>query len=246
QRTAHIAITLKTKKAANQIIRHGISMEGKKVYGRKLLPEPTRCLKCQLFDRGHIAADCPQKHDTCGTCGADHRTSSCSADTQELYHCANCNTDGHASWSRECPIFITRWQVHKAKNEEARYKYFPMEDPLTWDKIEGEPDNNYETNAPPPQQHHHQPPNKDWKTVHQRRRPQHNTGGYDNINKIPLGTQTRLTDRWSAAQNQPVLLAPPMTQQLERPQSPSSSWTPTPDHHTVPLPGSADDQTGWD
>ncbi|KAG2051730.1 hypothetical protein BDR06DRAFT_889374 [Suillus hirtellus] len=99
QRTAHVTLTLKSKNAANQIIRFGISIEGKKVYGRKLLPEPTRCLKCHVFNSGHIAADCPQEHDTCGTCGAEHRTASCTVDIQELYHCANCKVEGHASWS---------------------------------------------------------------------------------------------------------------------------------------------------
>ncbi|KAG2089124.1 uncharacterized protein F5147DRAFT_556739, partial [Suillus discolor] len=132
QRTGHIALTLKSKRSANQIIRFGISIEGKKVYGRKLLPEPSRCLKCQAFDSGHIAANCPQEHDTCGTCRADHRTASCAVDIQDLYHCANCETDGHASWSRDCPVFIAKWQRCRSKNEEARYKYFPMEDPLMW------------------------------------------------------------------------------------------------------------------
>ncbi|KAG2742526.1 hypothetical protein P692DRAFT_201670406, partial [Suillus brevipes Sb2] len=134
QRTAHVTLTLKSKNAANQIIRFGISIEGKKVYGRKLLPEPTRCLKCHVFNSGHIAADCPQEHDTCGTCGAEHRTASCAVNSKlrQLYHCANCKVEGHASWSRDCPIFIARWQTHRARNEEAKYKYFPTDDPLTW------------------------------------------------------------------------------------------------------------------
>ncbi|KAG2739589.1 hypothetical protein P692DRAFT_201729436, partial [Suillus brevipes Sb2] len=99
QRTAHTIITLKSKENANQILRFGISIEGKKVYGRKLLPEPTRCLKCQSYDASHVAAECTQEHDTCGTCGAQHRTAVCKVDDPNYYQCANCDCQGHASWS---------------------------------------------------------------------------------------------------------------------------------------------------
>ncbi|KAI0039366.1 hypothetical protein FA95DRAFT_1599856, partial [Auriscalpium vulgare] len=43
---------------------------------RRLLAEPRRCLKCQRFGR-HIAAQCKQEHDTCGTCGGNHLTKDC-------------------------------------------------------------------------------------------------------------------------------------------------------------------------
>ncbi|KAG2336072.1 hypothetical protein BDR05DRAFT_836434, partial [Suillus weaverae] len=132
QRTAHIALTLNSKTSANQIIRHGIVLEGKKVYGRKLLPEPTRCLKCHTFDGGHIAMECQQEHDTCGTCGDKHRTAECEVNDVALYHCVNCKTSGHAAWSRECPTFTAKWEAYKLRNDEAQYIYFPTEDPLTW------------------------------------------------------------------------------------------------------------------
>ncbi|KAG1843784.1 hypothetical protein DFJ58DRAFT_665155 [Suillus subalutaceus] len=51
QRTAHVAITLKTKKAANQIIRHRISMEGKKVYGRKAPPGTNKMPQMSIIRR---------------------------------------------------------------------------------------------------------------------------------------------------------------------------------------------------
>ncbi|KAG2343928.1 hypothetical protein BDR05DRAFT_883004, partial [Suillus weaverae] len=108
QRTAHTIITLKNKESANQILRFGISIEGKKVFGRKLLPEPTRCLKCHSFEGSHIAAECTQEHDTCGTCGTQHRTATCKVDDPNYYQCTNCECQGHASWSRECPTFISK------------------------------------------------------------------------------------------------------------------------------------------
>ncbi|KAG1794545.1 uncharacterized protein HD556DRAFT_1188813, partial [Suillus plorans] len=132
QRTAHVIITLRTKESANQILRFGISIEGKKVYGRKLLPEPMRCLKCQSYDVSHVAAECTQEHDTCGTCGAKHRTATCKVDDPNYYQCANCDCQGHASWSRECPTFVNKWENFKSRSEDAKYRYFPTDDPLTW------------------------------------------------------------------------------------------------------------------
>ncbi|KAG2121947.1 hypothetical protein DEU56DRAFT_719367, partial [Suillus clintonianus] len=132
QRTAHIALSLNSKTDANQAIRFGLSIEGKKVYARRLLAEPTRCLKCHTFDGGHIASECKQEHDTCGTCGAQHRTATCGVDQPEFYHCVNCDTDGHATWSRECPFFIKKWESFKAKNGDAKYRFFPTDDPMTW------------------------------------------------------------------------------------------------------------------
>ncbi|KIK37782.1 hypothetical protein CY34DRAFT_34822, partial [Suillus luteus UH-Slu-Lm8-n1] len=120
---------------ANQAIKFGLSIAGKKVYGRKLLPEPTRCLKCQSFDGNHVAAECPQTHDTCGMCGEDHCTQNCETTEPESYSCANCKEKGQASWSRECPIFTQKWESHKRRNDEAKYIYFPTEDPLTWESV---------------------------------------------------------------------------------------------------------------
>lgn len=97
QRTAHMIITLETKEGTNQILQLRISIEGKKVFDRKLLPEPTRCLKCQSYDGTHIAAECTQDHDTCGTCGAHHRTATCKVDDPNYYQCTNCDCQGHTS-----------------------------------------------------------------------------------------------------------------------------------------------------
>ncbi|KAG2055667.1 hypothetical protein BDR06DRAFT_824445, partial [Suillus hirtellus] len=132
QHTAHVVITFNLKTSANQAIKFGLAIAGKKVYGRKLLQEPTRCLKCHSFDGSHIAAECPQEHDACRTCGKNHRTSNCSVEDPAEYQCANCKTKGHASWSRECPVFIQKWENYKKRNEEAKYTFFPTDDPLTW------------------------------------------------------------------------------------------------------------------
>jgi hypothetical protein len=57
QRTALAIFRLATREDANHIIEHGIFVEGKKVWGRKQVQEPKRCLKCQCFGE-HKAIDC--------------------------------------------------------------------------------------------------------------------------------------------------------------------------------------------
>lgn len=227
QRTAHTIITLKTKESANQILRFGISIEGKKVFGRKLLPEPTHCLKCQSFNGTHIAAECPQDHDTCGTCGAHHRTATCKVDDPNYFQCANCDCQGHASWSRDCPSFISKWESFRSRSEDSKYRFFPTEDPLTWETTENNTEQwtepprqpawtqpatdtnthgNYGrllTKIPQPQSHQQpqpqtQPPRQpNTQPEQQKRRPPR-----ANPNRIPIGlsSQARLMDNWLNSQ----------------------------------------------
>ena len=57
QRTVIAIFKLATWEDANQIIERGLFMEGKKVWGRKQLQEPRRCLKCQCSGE-HKAVYC--------------------------------------------------------------------------------------------------------------------------------------------------------------------------------------------
>ncbi|KAG1828668.1 hypothetical protein EV424DRAFT_1536412 [Suillus variegatus] len=138
QRSAFCTLSCKDRESANHAIRLGLTIEGCKIAVHKLLPEPTRCLKCQQLTSDHMAATCSQETDTCGTCGLDHRTSECDFGTADPQHhyCINCGLQGHASWSRDCPCFIERSNKMHGKSEEARYKFFPTEDdPESWEII---------------------------------------------------------------------------------------------------------------
>ncbi|KAG2049732.1 hypothetical protein BDR06DRAFT_836393, partial [Suillus hirtellus] len=135
QRTAFCTITCATREDANKAIKQGLTIEGRKIASRKLLPEPTRCLKCQQLTSAHIATNCPNKEDICGTCTKNHRTSDCTITSSEMeqQHCKNCDQSGHAAWSRECPKFAERSAKLLEQVEEAQYKYFPVEnDPDSW------------------------------------------------------------------------------------------------------------------
>ncbi|KAG1796594.1 uncharacterized protein BJ212DRAFT_1235519, partial [Suillus subaureus] len=103
---AHAIFTFNKREGANHAIKFGLLVDSKKVYGRKLIQEPTRCLKCHSFDSAHVAANCPQEQDTCGTCSGLHRTATCKVTDQNCYWCKNCNVEGHVAWNQECPTVI--------------------------------------------------------------------------------------------------------------------------------------------
>jgi len=213
QRTAHTVSTFKTKEDANQAIKFGLSVESKKVYGRNLIQEPTRCLKCHLLEGTHIAAECPQEQDICGSCGGPHRTSACSITDPNEYHCKNCDVKGHAAWSRDCPTFKKKWETHRARNKDAKYRFYLTEDPLTWEALPAVNQDRNSSNSeaetrqePPSQPQQRYPPPRDrtadWHTV-TRRREAPMRREHQNANRIPLGGQSRITDTWYLARQHP-------------------------------------------
>ena len=106
QRCAHAILDFFRPSRANHIIQNRPIILGKRCPTRKLLPEPTRCMKCQSFTGSHFTKECKSDHDTCGTCAGEHQTKDCMASLPEGLRCANCKEAGHAAWDRDCPIFI--------------------------------------------------------------------------------------------------------------------------------------------
>lgn len=140
QRTAHLLIGFKTIEAANTAIRNGLYIAGKRVTNRKLIQEPRRCMKCQGIGGGHLAAECPQVADTCGTCAGAHRTETCQISDSRGYRCANCQTRGHAAWDRTCPAFLSSAARLTERNPDNKYRYFLSDDPSTWEQLHNPPD----------------------------------------------------------------------------------------------------------
>ncbi|CAK5280785.1 unnamed protein product [Mycena citricolor] len=157
QRFAHVILGLRTRQQANRILQHGICIEGKKVYGRKLLNEPIRCMKCQLYNAGHIARNCPLEADICARCAGSHRTSECNKEDDER-QCANCKNKGlphtgHGAADRNCPIFTNHLQASLQRNPDAKYQYYPIEDdPTTWTLTHEAQTDPMQGNGPPKRQ----------------------------------------------------------------------------------------------
>ena len=132
QHFAHLLLTFTSSTAANTAISQGITIAGKRVSVRKNLTEPTRCAKCHCYNAGHLAKDCSQTHEVCGTCGRAHRMRDCTRQDPGHHRCANCNTDGHPTWSRDCPAFLDHLRRTDARHPENRLRFFPTADPDSW------------------------------------------------------------------------------------------------------------------
>ena len=132
QRTTHAIVDFFRPEDANMAIKNGLLMKGKRCDIRKLLPEPTRCMKCQSFD-GHYEKSCISTQDMCRTCTGNHRTRDCMVTSQEHRRCANCKTTGHTAWSCECPHFVDLLNCHHSHSQDVDYRYFPVcNNPATW------------------------------------------------------------------------------------------------------------------
>ncbi|KAJ7123708.1 hypothetical protein C8R44DRAFT_620911, partial [Mycena epipterygia] len=137
QRTAHTIFGFASREAANHAIRHRIFVDGKRVSAQKLLTEPIRCLKCQVIGTNHTAASCPSVHDVYARCGQMHRTGACMVSDAERA-CSNCRAakrsyHGHGAADRGCPVFVDKLQYALERNPEANYRYFPTDNPDTWE-----------------------------------------------------------------------------------------------------------------
>ena len=133
QQTAHIIAKFSTVKATNLSIRDGLLIAGKQTWARKLKMEPRHCLKGQKLGARHMAAECKDV-EICGTCGKNHRTAHCDETDPTKFKCANCNTLGHASWDHTCPKFLAACNRLEKNNSESKYKYFPDNNPWTWEQ----------------------------------------------------------------------------------------------------------------
>jgi len=102
QRVAHAMFHMSTPETANKLILDGLYHNMERLRPVKDKKEPMHCLKCQRW--GHMAKDCRETNDTCGTCAENHRTNACTA--YKTFRCANCDSKAHGSWSRQCPEFM--------------------------------------------------------------------------------------------------------------------------------------------
>lgn len=126
--------------SANLALRTGLIISGKSVQTRKESKEPRRCLRCQDTGGKHLASSCPSHAETCGKCAAEHNTNDCSIEDPWQYKCINCINAGyrdtnHAAFDRMCPVFRTDCERYNKLFPVNRYRYFPSNDPQTWELL---------------------------------------------------------------------------------------------------------------
>jgi len=127
QRVAHALMSLNNPKAANKLIESGMYFDYGRLRPYKDKKEPLRCLKCQRW--GHMAKNCTEEKDTCGTCAGEHRHSKCNS--YRTYFCISCKSSSHSSSDKECPEYKTQLEALNAHIPENSMPYFPTEEPWT-------------------------------------------------------------------------------------------------------------------
>ena len=121
QKTAHFILSLTDVNTANRAIANGLVICSHRTRIEKIKKEPTRCLKCHGWN--HYVNKCISSTDMCCNCVERHRTSECIQ--PQLTHCVSCNTDSHASWSRECPTFLKKVEECNRQNPENALQFIP-------------------------------------------------------------------------------------------------------------------------
>lgn len=127
QQAAHAIFAIKDANTANMCLRDGLHVCGSRSRPSRLKQEPMQCMKCRRW--GHFANACTAAANTCGTCGGEHRTDTCS--NREQTFCVSCKSNEHASWSRECPDFRRRCEQLDENIPENNLQYFPTEEEWT-------------------------------------------------------------------------------------------------------------------
>jgi len=128
QKTAHLILLFNDVDTANRSIANGLTVCSRRVRVEKIRKEPIRCLKCHGWN--HYANECISTTDTCGNCAEKHRTNLCTQPQNK--RCVSCNVQGHASWSRECPIFLKKVDECNQRNPENALQFIPSVEPWTW------------------------------------------------------------------------------------------------------------------
>ena len=127
QTCGHTIFVISNPATVNKVLTDGLLVCQKCVYAEKCKKEPTRCLKCHGW--GHLSYDCTQQYDMCGTCASWNHTPDCKDGGQP--RCISCQTVGHPSWDRKCPVFIHKCEELDDRLTENYMPYFPTNEAWT-------------------------------------------------------------------------------------------------------------------
>ena len=123
QTNTYTIFMLSLVESANILIRDGLLICGTKVWPKKQKTEPIQCMKCRNW--GHFALACISQTNVCSTCSESHHTTA--YHNSGKLHCISCNSDLHASWSRDCPEFNCCCSIYDERNPENAMPYFPSD-----------------------------------------------------------------------------------------------------------------------
>ena len=117
QRTAHALIAVSSPDIANQLIDQKLCWAGYRFVTERLIPDPIRCAKCNLY--GHKAAGCTSAM-VCSKCSeVDHLARDC----RKSPRCAACTkakekNNDHPCYDRDCPTLIYQREARRERRPE--------------------------------------------------------------------------------------------------------------------------------
>ena len=127
QTCSHVLAVMTRPEDTNTILTNSLVICQKRVYAEKCKKEPNRCLKCHGW--GHMSYDCQQPFSVCGTCAGRHRIPNCN--NCDRTRCVSCGVEGHASWDRRCPAFLSKCHEMDARMTKNQMPHYPTGDPWT-------------------------------------------------------------------------------------------------------------------
>jgi hypothetical protein len=87
-----------------------------------------------------MAGSCKADNNVCARCAGHHKTLDCTTKDRSEYKCANSKQTGHGAADRNCPIFIAKSKELRTRVADLRYRFFPTDDPATWEPENAEDD----------------------------------------------------------------------------------------------------------
>ena len=135
QTVASVKLNCVDAKTANKILISTLRINGRQIAANKDVKVPSVCNKCQTY--GHYARDCEATQDRCALCSGEHRTEACP--NPNNLRCTPCDSEGHRTGDRLCPIYLKRLKAQDLKAPEFSKPFYPTDERWTWDDNEEVP-----------------------------------------------------------------------------------------------------------
>lgn len=129
QKVVNLLIVVNDETTANDLWARGLILHSVRRQVEKLVQEPIRCHKCQLYR--HMVRDCRQKEETCAYCCKTHRSNQCKNPDKKI--CRPCGgKEGHTAKDRICPTYQKKCQEYNERNPSNALPCFPTSELWTW------------------------------------------------------------------------------------------------------------------
>jgi hypothetical protein len=126
QTIGYARLLVNSRDLINRFSTRGILVAGKRLEAKRDTREAMKCTNCQKWR--HMKKDC-QNEQRCANCGENHSSDNCFTDK---VYCISCDSNDHASWSRNCPVFKAECKrLEERRPYDTTPFYYSPKDPWT-------------------------------------------------------------------------------------------------------------------